>query len=567
MVHKELVNYVKEGMNQGASLIKIKEDLLDRGFSAEDFSNALKLANKRGSSFSFHKVNFKNFLLGFFIFFIVIALVVMMVINSQNNAEVYSSDVLKEGVNIEMKGALMEFEYSEGKTEQARLVSANSLIAEVNFGDQHVKISMGGNKSLDLDSDGFFDLIVTYESIKGSVPTFSIKLSDERVDNSSRKKDKVDELKSKYDVEEVDGADINDSENEVCVPDWDCDVWEECLSGQQERACVDLNDCETLDDIPETIRSCEDEESSEESSSEDSSEECVEEWNCTYSECINGKITEICVETGCGSGSNSKTINCEYNETTALSIGEMTEEEFCVSKSPSDDNYFHFGSNDTYFCQEPKNFTYYNVSCCANETLLEKFNATAYVSQSESLCGTGYTQDCGTTNLSIIDKFPYYMSMRDAVVYDTMFGRDCSMVSFENALRDNCSAAKLTFNVSNSSGNDHIVSLEMLGRLPDGNCSVNFTIENYKVNDSLNFTVNGTSMNCQLPIITEGWISMWTCPLGFCAAPNMPGSSIYTMLNFFEFNVESGDIETYMCNGNMTNITGKVEFGFFPEYM
>ncbi|MCK9595683.1 hypothetical protein M0R19_00670 [Candidatus Pacearchaeota archaeon] len=41
-----------------------------------------------------------------------------------------------------------------------------------------------------------------------------------------------------------------------CVPDWQCGDWQECIDGNQVRACTDANTCNSAEGLPETSQSC-----------------------------------------------------------------------------------------------------------------------------------------------------------------------------------------------------------------------------------------------------------------------------------------------------------------------
>jgi hypothetical protein len=42
----------------------------------------------------------------------------------------------------------------------------------------------------------------------------------------------------------------------TCTPNWKCGDWQECVSGNQARACTDTNSCGTQDGIPATTQAC-----------------------------------------------------------------------------------------------------------------------------------------------------------------------------------------------------------------------------------------------------------------------------------------------------------------------
>ncbi len=92
---------------------------------------------------------------------------------------------------------------------------------------------------------------------------------------------------------------------EICVSDWYCYSWENCINGIQKRRCEDRNRCGIPTDIPITNRLC--------------YEECYEEWICEWSDCSNGYTTPECKDlNNCGTTYNKpQKMRCtsyKYNE-------------------------------------------------------------------------------------------------------------------------------------------------------------------------------------------------------------------------------------------------------------
>jgi hypothetical protein len=73
----------------------------------------------------------------------------------------------------------------------------------------------------------------------------------------------------------------------MCEPFWSCGSYGACVNGVKTRVCVDVHNCGTTVNKPETTttQGC-----------------CVENWICNgWSACVNGQQTEICVDTNnCG---------------------------------------------------------------------------------------------------------------------------------------------------------------------------------------------------------------------------------------------------------------------------
>tara|TARA_Y100000310_G_scaffold11797_1_gene12299 strand:- start:3304 stop:4062 length:759 start_codon:yes stop_codon:yes gene_type:complete len=69
------------------------------------------------------------------------------------------------------------------------------------------------------------------------------------------------------DSDEVGEGDVSGNELDgdggsqvVCVESWDCSGWGECIAEEQDRVCVDLNDCGTYEGEPYLVQGCEVEE-------------------------------------------------------------------------------------------------------------------------------------------------------------------------------------------------------------------------------------------------------------------------------------------------------------------
>ena len=61
--------------------------------------------------------------------------------------------------------------------------------------------------------------------------------------------------------------------DQVCVENWSCKDWSECL-GNQTRVCSDLNNCESEKNKPKEFKFC--------------SQTCIEDWRCTlWTDCRN----------------------------------------------------------------------------------------------------------------------------------------------------------------------------------------------------------------------------------------------------------------------------------------
>jgi len=76
---------------------------------------------------------------------------------------------------------------------------------------------------------------------------------------------------------------FNGACDDDCVSEWDCGVWSECLNEEQNRICVDKNNCGLEIDKPDEIRVCG---IGEELPKLNGDEDCTPSWKCEeWSEC------------------------------------------------------------------------------------------------------------------------------------------------------------------------------------------------------------------------------------------------------------------------------------------
>ncbi|MBU2099706.1 MAG: DUF362 domain-containing protein [Candidatus Micrarchaeota archaeon] len=142
----------------------------------------------------------------------------------------------------------------------------------------------------------------------------------------------------------------------VCIPEWTCTPYSECVDNQKTRTCTDNNDCGTEENKPSTsqacglcdfmdIQNCNTDEGCTgsqvcdvtgnwdpecyDNDPDDNCPECIEEWSCTaWNDCINGTKNRTCTDTAecnttefkpsetqaCGECINGETKNCSTNQ-------------------------------------------------------------------------------------------------------------------------------------------------------------------------------------------------------------------------------------------------------------
>ena len=96
----------------------------------------------------------------------------------------------------------------------------------------------------------------------------------------------------------VDLADRESVWESYCKSSWDCDEWSSCEEGVERRECVDAEGCVVSTKAPITVRYCDG--------------RCVENWECTWSDCRSGSTVPICADLNkCGTSENRPTeIDC-----------------------------------------------------------------------------------------------------------------------------------------------------------------------------------------------------------------------------------------------------------------
>ncbi|MBU0760912.1 MAG: hypothetical protein KJ600_00910 [Nanoarchaeota archaeon] len=88
----------------------------------------------------------------------------------------------------------------------------------------------------------------------------------------------------------------------ICIPDWSCSSWSDCVSGEKTQTCTDLNYCGNLTGKPDETDTC-------------VVPGCVPDWSCgDWGDCSGGEKTRTCSDlNNCGtaSGKPVQTKDCE----------------------------------------------------------------------------------------------------------------------------------------------------------------------------------------------------------------------------------------------------------------
>ena len=114
------------------------------------------------------------------------------------------------------------------------------------------------------------------------------------------------EEKTQEQSEQNSGTSQNE-QSQICVEDWDCSGWSECVDSQQTRTCTDLKSCGTIENKPSETQTCTEEIA-----------QCAENWNCSsWYTCTNNQQTRTCTDSNnCGTINNKPSVSQTCEEET-----------------------------------------------------------------------------------------------------------------------------------------------------------------------------------------------------------------------------------------------------------
>jgi hypothetical protein len=123
-----------------------------------------------------------------------------------------------------------------------------------------------------------------------------------------------------YDISEYNVSLLDEFWSSICVSNWSCGEWEECVEGYQYRDCVDLNGCYAALNVPNTVQIC--------------GEVCFEDWVCEWGDCVNGMMNPNCYDKNdCGTKYIfPPNVSCDFG-------GECVPDIVCSEWSSCDINY------------------------------------------------------------------------------------------------------------------------------------------------------------------------------------------------------------------------------------
>jgi len=142
------------------------------------------------------------------------------------NSEKISNKELLEGATMELReDSNVKFKLGE-EDHEIKIDSVKTDSVDIIIRSEPIKLSLKIDEiqEVDIDGDGSGDLIVKLIQIVDGKPTLAIKKVEEG----------------------------------MCVENWKCEEWTECKKREQERKCVDLNECGGNFGIPPEKRKCSD---------------------------------------------------------------------------------------------------------------------------------------------------------------------------------------------------------------------------------------------------------------------------------------------------------------------
>ncbi len=110
---------------------------------------------------------------------------------------------------------------------------------------------LNSTNTLTLNISGFstFEVVEGYEEEPEETTNPSDEEEPEETTNPSDEEEPKEEPKEEP-------TDSGTTGHGTCTPEWECDNWEICINGSQERDCEDVNECGTYTGKPETKRDC-----------------------------------------------------------------------------------------------------------------------------------------------------------------------------------------------------------------------------------------------------------------------------------------------------------------------
>jgi len=343
MVNKQIVDYLKKGLQKGFSRRKLKNKLLEVGWTKSQVNEALqqisgkrkKLLKKRTPQkkkprrklgtkkqkpglVEKNKNKTNSTLLYIIIPVLAIAVIVLIFLLLPNKI---SQEDLEQGTYEKIKkGKSKKFSIDEKEHKiTVTSIEENKVEVEIRSNPVKVELEIGEARKIDIDNDDYYELELKAQSAEDDEAEIYIRKIDEK----------------------------------ICTPEWECSDWSSCDEGIKTRNCTDQNECGTEEGKPETEQECE--------------ETCEQNWTCTdWSKCVNGTQTRNCTdENNCEDDSNKPETEQECEVQVLKNCSELNGT-LCNSTAICNGTTLN-SSDDSVCC---------NVGCVFNNT--------------ENLCSEGY---------------------------------------------------------------------------------------------------------------------------------------------------------------------------------
>lgn len=163
----------------------------------------------------------------FFIIFVIVIILAAIIffysISDRFNSNYLDIDnlLIQQGVEVEVnENTILRFDYS-GESYSLFIEDLYSGGGSIKKGLKVIIFSLGESKEIDLDNDGYEDILVDLRKRGNDYFVY-----------------------------------LRFIENFVCTESWECTDWGPCINGYMKRVCVDQSLCGTSELKPEVQRSC-----------------------------------------------------------------------------------------------------------------------------------------------------------------------------------------------------------------------------------------------------------------------------------------------------------------------
>lgn len=243
MINENLIQYIKENLQNGYSVTDIQNVLINQGFPAQDVYDTINYVQQNNQNTE-NNLNIESTvqkkIIPKKIIYIVISIVSILIIGTllflfiDFSSNRISDEDLSRGTNVNVKENDQVFFNVNNLRQDLRVYTVDGNTVTFSLKNEEIidNINVNEEKKYDLNDDGFYDIKLKLNNIMNNVPNFRIQ--------------KINEMR--------------------CIENWDCNDWSDCnQENTQSRTCIDLNECDSTKNKPRIVQDC----------------RCVENWGCS----------------------------------------------------------------------------------------------------------------------------------------------------------------------------------------------------------------------------------------------------------------------------------------------